>query len=130
MNKQMEEALNKLLYSNIVEIMEPLVLEELCNQIKELPIDNVECLQNIVDLIYNRAVDEPNFSKTAVLITRQLAGIKVSANNPDDSHKTVNFLEFMMQRSEMEFEKNWKNGKPFYRKLKDLVEDCTHFVSN
>lgn len=127
MNKQAEEAVNKVLYRNVLEIMEQ--LEKSCDQIKALPIDNAKRLQGIVDLIYNKAADEPNFSKTAAFMTLQLAGINVSANDPENTHKTYNFLEFIIEKCQMEFKKNWKDNKPLYKQMKYIANEFIDPVS-
>lgn len=56
----------------------PQKFETLIMQIKSLHIDTVERLQGVIDLVFEKAVDEPNFSIAYALMCKELALMQVS----------------------------------------------------
>ena len=55
----------------------PQKFETLVSQVRELQIDTEERLQGVIDLVFEKAVDEPNFSVAYALMCRELALMQV-----------------------------------------------------
>lgn len=82
----------------------PQKFSTLLNQIKTLPIDTTERLQGVIDLVFEKAVNEPNFSVAYALMCRELALMQVPVSA--ESKEFVNFRKLLVTRCQMEFEKN------------------------
>lgn len=99
----------------------PEKFEKLVGQVRELPIDNTERLQGVIDLVFEKAVDEPNFSVAYAYMCKELALIEVPTK---DQSEQVNFRKLIITRCQMEFEKNSQDEKAQNQKMKE-VEECT-----
>ena len=82
----------------------PQKFETLLSQIKELPIDTPERLQGVIDLVFEKAVDEPNFSVAYALMCREVALMQVPV--APNSTEYVNFRKLLVTRCQHEFEKS------------------------
>ncbi|XP_044267926.1 eukaryotic translation initiation factor 4 gamma 1-like isoform X3 [Tribolium madens] len=103
----------------------PQKFDTLVSQVRQLQIDTAERLQGVIDLVFEKAVDEPNFSVAYALMCRELALMQVPAtNSSDDKKEFVNFRKLLVTRCQIEFEKQSldENARP--QKLKE-IEDCT-----
>lgn len=56
----------------------PEKFDKLLNQVQDLTIDNEERLQGVIDLVFEKAVDEPNFSVAYANMCKELALMQVS----------------------------------------------------
>lgn len=56
----------------------PEKFDTLVKQVRTFPIDNIARLQGVMDLVFEKAVDEPNFAVGYALMCRELALINVS----------------------------------------------------
>lgn len=56
----------------------PQKFETLVGQVRDLDIDTAERLQGVIDLVFEKAVDEPNFSVAYALMCRELALMQVN----------------------------------------------------
>lgn len=75
-DKKTEELYKKV--RGVLNKLTPQKFETLLSQIKSLHIDTVERLQGVIDLVFEKAVDEPNFSVAYALMCKELALMQVS----------------------------------------------------
>lgn len=84
-------------------------VDELTEQVKSLNINSLGKLQGVVDLIFEKAVDEPNFAAIYAIMCRKLSGMRSNVVDIRQENKT-NFLTLLLARCEYEFEKTIVNG--------------------
>ncbi|XP_017771078.1 PREDICTED: eukaryotic translation initiation factor 4 gamma 3-like isoform X2 [Nicrophorus vespilloides] len=94
----------------------------LIDQIKSLPIDTTSRLQGVIDLVFEKAVDEPNFSVAYALMCKELALMEVPVS--PGSSECVNFRKLLITRCQVEFERNSYEETTRNEKLKEIGE-CT-----
>ncbi|CAH1972490.1 unnamed protein product [Acanthoscelides obtectus] len=103
----------------------PQKFDTLLSQIKGLKIDTAERLQGVIDLVFEKAVDEPNFSVAYALMCRELALMQVpTPNSTPENPEYVNFRKLLLTRCQMEFEKQSVDEGFRNEKLKQ-IEECT-----
>ncbi|XP_011306512.1 eukaryotic translation initiation factor 4 gamma 3 isoform X2 [Fopius arisanus] len=110
-----DEAKSQILYKKVRSVLNKLTPQKfntLVNQVRALEIDTQERLQGVIDLVFEKAVDEPNFSVAYALMCKELSGMKVSTGDKrvDESGKNleiyVDFRKLLLTRCQIEFEKN------------------------
>lgn len=57
--------------------MTPQKFQTLVEQVKELPIDTMKKLEGTINLIFEKAIDEPNFSVPYANMCKQLALVSI-----------------------------------------------------
>nr|XP_055053589.1 eukaryotic translation initiation factor 4 gamma 1-like [Misgurnus anguillicaudatus] len=107
--KRVRSVLNKLT---------PQMFQPLMKQVTELSIDTEERLKGVIDLIFEKAISEPNFSVAYANMCRCLMGLKVPTT--DKPGVTVNFRKLLLNRCQKEFEKDKDDDEIFEKKQKDL----------
>lgn len=113
----------------ILNKLTPQKFDTLLNQVRTLQIDTTERLQGVIDLVFEKAVDEPNFSVAYASLCRELALMQVPANaDKISATEYVNFRKLLVTRCQMEFEKNSVDEKDRNDKVIE-IENCTDPVS-
>ncbi|XP_051535237.1 eukaryotic translation initiation factor 4 gamma 1-like isoform X2 [Myxocyprinus asiaticus] len=107
--KRVRSVLNKLT---------PQMFQSLMKQVTELSIDTEERLKGVIDLIFEKAISEPNFSVAYANMCRCLIGLKVPTS--DKPGVTVNFRKLLLNRCQKEFEKDKDDDETFEKKQKEL----------
>ncbi|XP_030634609.1 eukaryotic translation initiation factor 4 gamma 1 [Chanos chanos] len=107
--KRVRSVLNKLT---------PQMFQPLMKQVTELTIDTEERLKGVIDLIFEKAISEPNFSVAYANMCRCLMGLKVPT--ADKPGATVNFRKLLLNRCQKEFEKDKDDDETFEKKQKEL----------
>ncbi|XP_029308570.1 eukaryotic translation initiation factor 4 gamma 1a isoform X2 [Cottoperca gobio] len=107
--KRLRSVLNKLT---------PQKFQELMKQVQELTIDTEERLKGAIDLIFEKAISEPNFSVAYANMCRCLMGLKVPTT--DKPGVFVNFRKLLLNRCQKEFEKDQDDDEIFERKQKEI----------
>ncbi|XP_018568899.1 eukaryotic translation initiation factor 4 gamma 1 isoform X2 [Anoplophora glabripennis] len=103
----------------------PQKFETLLSQIKSLHIETVERLQGVIDLVFEKAVDEPNFSIAYALMCKELALMQVpTIHNTEENPDFVNFRKLLITRCQVEFEKQSIDESVRNEKVKE-IEECT-----
>lgn len=75
--KKTEELYRKV--RGVLNKLTPQKFDTLLKQVKDLTIDTKERLQGVIDLVFEKAVDEPNFSHGYAAMCKQLAMMQVSS---------------------------------------------------
>ncbi|CAK9810287.1 Eukaryotic translation initiation factor 4 gamma 3 [Anthophora quadrimaculata] len=124
-----EEAKTEALYKRVRSVLNKLTPQKfntLVDQVRALNIDTPERLQGVIDLVFEKAVDEPSFSVAYALMCKELAvmGVSGANKNSDNQESSFNFKKLIIERCQKEFEKNPENELARASKLKE-IEECT-----
>lgn len=66
---------------SILNKLTPQKFQQLMKQVTELTIDTEERLKGVIDLIFEKAISEPNFSVAYANMCRCLTGVSVATHN-------------------------------------------------
>ncbi|KAF4111791.1 hypothetical protein G5714_006586 [Onychostoma macrolepis] len=102
--------------SSVLNKLTPQTFQSLMKQVTELTIDTEERLKGVVELIFEKAISEPNSSVVYANMCRCLMGLNVPTT--DKPGVTFNFRKLLLNRCQKEFEKD-KNDETF-EKQKEL----------
>uniref|UniRef100_A0A8C2EAD8 B box-type domain-containing protein n=1 Tax=Cyprinus carpio TaxID=7962 RepID=A0A8C2EAD8_CYPCA len=94
----------------------PQMFQPLMKQMMKLTIDTEERLKGVIDLIYEKAISEPNSSEACANMCRCLMGLKVPTT--EKPGETVNFRKLLLNRCQKEFEK--EKDDDTFEKQKEL----------
>nr|XP_046263507.1 eukaryotic translation initiation factor 4 gamma 1a isoform X3 [Scatophagus argus] len=103
---------------SILNKLTPQKFQELMKQVSDLMIDTEERLKGAIDLIFEKAISEPNFSVAYANMCRCLMGLKVPTS--DKPGLFVNFRKLLLNRCQKEFEKDQDDDEIFEKKQKEL----------
>ncbi|CAJ1066076.1 eukaryotic translation initiation factor 4 gamma 1-like isoform X4 [Xyrichtys novacula] len=103
---------------SILNKLTPQKFQQLMKQVTDLAIDTEERLKGVIDLIFEKAISEPDFSVAYANMCRCLSGLKVQAT--DKPGTTVNFRKLLLNRCQKEFEKDKDDDEIFEKKQKEL----------
>ncbi|XP_012737175.2 eukaryotic translation initiation factor 4 gamma 3 isoform X2 [Fundulus heteroclitus] len=103
---------------SILNKLTPQKFNQLMKQVTDLTIDTEERLKGVIDLVFEKAIDEPSFSVAYGQMCRCLATLKVQMT--DKPNSTVNFRKLLLNRCQKEFEKDKADDVVFERKQKEL----------
>ncbi|CAN2387968.1 Eukaryotic translation initiation factor 4 gamma 3 [Pristimantis euphronides] len=103
---------------SILNKLTPQMFNQLIKQVMDLTVDTEERLKGVIDLVFEKALDEPSFSVAYANMCRCLAALKVPM--ADKPGSTVNFRKLLLNRCQKEFEKDKADDDVFEKKQKDL----------
>ncbi|XP_030584963.1 eukaryotic translation initiation factor 4 gamma 3 isoform X2 [Archocentrus centrarchus] len=103
---------------SILNKLTPQKFNQLMKQVTDLTIDTEERLKGVIDLVFEKAIDEPSFSVAYGNMCRCLATLRVQMT--DKPNTTVNFRKLLLNRCQKEFEKDKVDDVVFERKQKEL----------
>uniref|UniRef100_H3A733 Eukaryotic translation initiation factor 4 gamma 1 n=1 Tax=Latimeria chalumnae TaxID=7897 RepID=H3A733_LATCH len=103
---------------SILNKLTPQMFQQLMKQVTELTIDTEERLKGVIDLVFEKAISEPNFSVAYANMCRCLMGLKVPTT--DKPGVTVNFRKVLLNRCQKEFEKDKDDDEVFEKKQKEM----------
>ncbi|KAL6431458.1 hypothetical protein ACFW04_007220 [Cataglyphis niger] len=118
-----EQTKTEALYKKVRSVLNKLTPQKfntLVEQVRSLEIDTPERLQGVINLVFEKAVDEPSFSVEYALMCKELGMMEVAGSNNQDS--SVNFKKLIITRCQKEFEKNPIDDVERKRKLKEIEE--------
>uniref|UniRef100_A0A8C5H6E8 Eukaryotic translation initiation factor 4 gamma 1-like n=1 Tax=Gouania willdenowi TaxID=441366 RepID=A0A8C5H6E8_GOUWI len=107
--KQVRSILNKLT---------PQKFQKLMKQVTELTIDTEERLKGVIDITFEKAISEPDFSVAYANMCRGLIGLKVQTKDKPGSE--ADFRKLLLNRCQKEFEKDKDDDEIFEKKQKEL----------
>ncbi|XP_047041267.1 eukaryotic translation initiation factor 4 gamma 3-like isoform X1 [Helicoverpa zea] len=102
-----EEARTQELYKKfrgILNKLTPQKFDTLLERVKTLEINNQKRLEGVIDLVFEKAIDEPNFSEAYAAMCNKLSVLKVPADNPTSPDKCVNFRALIINKCQNQFE--------------------------
>ncbi|KAF1670586.1 Eukaryotic translation initiation factor 4 gamma 1, partial [Pygoscelis papua] len=103
---------------SILNKLTPQMFQQLMKQVMELSIDTEERLKGVIDLVFEKAISEPNFSVAYANMCRCLMGLKVPTT--DKPAVTVNFRKLLLNRCQKEFEKDKDDDEIFEKRQKEM----------
>ncbi|XP_060749605.1 eukaryotic translation initiation factor 4 gamma 3 isoform X5 [Tachysurus vachellii] len=103
---------------SILNKLTPQMFSQLMKQVTDLTIDTEERLKGVIDLVFEKAIDEPSFSVAYGNMCSCLATLKVPM--ADKPNSTVNFRKLLLNRCQKEFEKDKVNDDVFEKKQREL----------
>uniref|UniRef100_A0AAY4EB52 Eukaryotic translation initiation factor 4 gamma 3-like n=1 Tax=Denticeps clupeoides TaxID=299321 RepID=A0AAY4EB52_9TELE len=103
---------------SILNKLTPQMFNQLMKQVTDLTIDTEERLKGVIDLVFEKAIDEPSFSVAYGNMCRCLATLKVPV--ADKPNSTVNFRKLLLNRCQKEFEKDKLDDDVFEKKQREL----------
>ncbi|XP_060766148.1 eukaryotic translation initiation factor 4 gamma 3 isoform X3 [Neoarius graeffei] len=110
---------------SILNKLTPQMFTQLMKQVTDLTINTEERLKGVIDLVFEKAIDEPSFSVAYANMCHCLATLKVPM--ADKPGTTVNFRKLLLNRCQKEFERDKMDDAVFERKQKEL--DCATSTS-
>ncbi|XP_006869839.1 PREDICTED: eukaryotic translation initiation factor 4 gamma 1 isoform X3 [Chrysochloris asiatica] len=108
---------------SILNKLTPQMFQQLMKQVTQLAIDTEERLKGVIDLIFEKAISEPNFSVAYANMCRCLMALKVPTT--EKPTVTVNFRKLLLNRCQKEFEKDKDDDEVFEKKQKEMDEAAT-----
>ncbi|KAL0277381.1 UNVERIFIED_CONTAM: hypothetical protein PYX00_004693 [Menopon gallinae] len=118
-----EEIKTEELYKRVRGVLNKLTPEKfstLVEQLKVLPIDNHERLQGVIDLVFEKAVDEPSFSVAYAQMCNSIQHIQITTDDDQGKKVVTTFKKLLITRCQMEFEKD--TSAEMKRKEEKLAE--------
>uniref|UniRef100_A0A672LCL5 Eukaryotic translation initiation factor 4 gamma 3-like n=1 Tax=Sinocyclocheilus grahami TaxID=75366 RepID=A0A672LCL5_SINGR len=103
---------------SILNKLTPQMFSQLMKQVTDLTIDTEERLKGVIDLVFEKAIDEPSFSVAYGNMCSCLATLKVPMT--DKPNSTVNFRKLLLNRCQKEFEKDKVDDDAFEKKHREL----------
>ncbi|XP_017305983.1 eukaryotic translation initiation factor 4 gamma 3 isoform X2 [Ictalurus punctatus] len=103
---------------SILNKLTPQMFSQLMKQVTDLTINTEERLKGVIDLVFEKAIDEPSFSVAYANMCHCLATLKVPM--ADKPGTTVNFRKLLLNRCQKEFERDKMDDVVFERKQKEL----------
>ncbi|XP_049769636.1 eukaryotic translation initiation factor 4 gamma 1-like isoform X3 [Schistocerca cancellata] len=100
----------------------PQKFHTLVQQVQALPIDNSERLHGVIDLVFEKAVDEPSYSVAYAQMCKVLSNMQVADGSKEGQPE--NFRKLLLSRCQHEFEKNTQADLKRDERLKE-IEQCT-----
>ncbi|CAH1130191.1 unnamed protein product [Ceutorhynchus assimilis] len=111
--KKVRSVLNKLT---------PQKFDTLVNQVRQLQIDNKDRLQGVIDLVFEKAIDEPSFSLAYAMMCKEIQSMQVSIG--EGEKKNLAFRTLLVTRCQIEFEKQSVDESGRDTKFQEM-EACT-----
>ncbi|XP_022832467.1 eukaryotic translation initiation factor 4 gamma 3-like isoform X5 [Spodoptera litura] len=91
-------------FRGILNKLTPQKFDTLLERVKTLEINNQKRLEGVIDLVFEKAIDEPNFSEAYAAMCHKLSVLKVPADNPTMPDKCVNFRALIINKCQNQFE--------------------------
>lgn len=115
------------LYKNVKDMLDeitPQVFEKVMHKLTQLPINTEERLKGVVDLLYEKAVDEPSFSKLWAHISKVCSRIEITKVENGQETEVTNFRKLIIDRCQTEFESSTSEMLDLQKWAEDII-NCT-----
>lgn len=106
-------------FRGILNKLTPQKFDTLLDKVKSLNINTQSRLEGVIDLIFEKAIDEPNFSEAYAAMCSKLSMLKVPADNAPD--QCVNFRMLIISRCQKQFVTD-KVDEQVLKLEKDIIE--------
>ncbi|XP_023948132.2 eukaryotic translation initiation factor 4 gamma 3 [Bicyclus anynana] len=107
-------------FRGILNKLTPQKFDTLLDKVKSLEITTQTRLEGVIDLVFEKAIEEPNFSEAYAVLCSKLSTLKVPCDNDPD--KCVNFRGLILSRCQNQF--MTKKTDEQVLKLEKELEDC------
>ncbi|XP_049884891.1 eukaryotic translation initiation factor 4 gamma 3-like isoform X2 [Pectinophora gossypiella] len=88
-------------FRGILNKLTPQKFDTLLDKVKTLEINTQKRLEGVIDLVFEKAIDEPNFSEAYAAMCNKLSMLKVPADNAPD--QCVNFRALIISKCQNQF---------------------------
>ncbi|XP_033113712.1 eukaryotic translation initiation factor 4 gamma 3-like isoform X2 [Anneissia japonica] len=105
-------------FTGILNKLTPQNFQKLTNQALELQINTEERLKGVIDLVFEKALSEPNFSVAYAHMCRMLSQIEVPI--ADKPGQLVQFRKLLLNRCQREFESESQDESLLKEKRKEI----------
>jgi translation initiation factor 4G len=112
-------------FRGILNKLTPQKYDDLLKQIMLLKVDTEDRLKRVLDLIFEKAVDEPAFCLQYANLCKHIANFKVNVNKGDNSSEEVKFQKLLLSKCQKEFEADVYASIEDLKERKQEVEECT-----
>ncbi|XP_039260449.2 eukaryotic translation initiation factor 4 gamma 3-like [Styela clava] len=109
----------------------PSTFPKLIKQVLEMKIDTERKLRGAIDLVFEKAIDEPNFCEVYANMCRQMTALRVAPELPQSQEQQpaqppppVEFRKLLLTKCQKEFEKN-KSDQEHLLEMKKKLEENT-----
>lgn len=99
----------------------PQNFEKISSEFLELKIDTEEKLRKLIELIFDKAVDEPAFCEQYAMLCKNMSGITIK----DDNGKSIKFNTLLLERCQTCFETD-KYKDINLAEREQAIEECTN----
>ncbi|XP_053509252.1 LOW QUALITY PROTEIN: eukaryotic translation initiation factor 4 gamma 1-like [Ictalurus furcatus] len=106
---------------SVLNKLTPQMFQQLMKQVTDLNIDTEERLKGVIDLIFKKAISEPNFSAAYTNVCRCLIALNVPTT--DKPGTTVTFRKLLLNRCQKEFGKDKDDDEIFEQKELDTATE-------
>ncbi|XP_073953864.1 eukaryotic translation initiation factor 4G1 isoform X3 [Choristoneura fumiferana] len=110
-------------FRGILNKLTPQKFDTLIEKVKNLEINNQKRLEGVIDLVFEKAIDEPNFSKAYAAMCNKLSMLKVPADNATTPDQCVNFRALIISKCQNQFVTEKVDEQVM--KLEKEIEECT-----
>ncbi|XP_039278675.1 eukaryotic translation initiation factor 4 gamma 1-like [Nilaparvata lugens] len=115
---------------SILNKLTPQKFDTLVSQVKILPIDTPERLEGVINLVFDKAIAEPGYSKAYAKMCKLVSNMEVkdlpnekNEKNGENEKKVV-FRKSLIMRCQLEFESNKKAELDSAKRLKE-IDECS-----
>ncbi|KOB76509.1 Eukaryotic translation initiation factor 4G [Operophtera brumata] len=106
-------------FRGILNKLTPQKFDTLLDKVKSLEINNQKRMEGVIDLLFEKAIEEPNFSEAYANMCQKLSVLKVpSDNNPEQQ---VNFRGLIISKCQNQFETG-KSDEQLMKMENELAE--------
>ncbi|KAG6449153.1 hypothetical protein O3G_MSEX005901 [Manduca sexta] len=110
-------------FRGILNKLTPQKFDTLLDKVKTLEINNQKRLEGVIDLVFEKAIDEPNFSEAYAAMCNKLSKLKVPADNPTTPDQCVNFRALIINKCQNQFVTDKVDAQVM--KLEKEIAECT-----
>ncbi|XP_052752668.1 eukaryotic translation initiation factor 4 gamma 3-like isoform X2 [Galleria mellonella] len=90
-------------FRGILNKLTPQKFDTLLEKVKTLEINNQTRLEGVIDLVFEKAIDEPNFSEAYAAMCNKLSMLKVPADKASTPDQCVNFRALIISKCQNQF---------------------------
>ncbi|XP_046395906.1 eukaryotic translation initiation factor 4 gamma 1-like isoform X2 [Ischnura elegans] len=110
----------------ILNKLTPQNFDKLVLQVLKLPINTMEKLKGVIDLVFDKAVDEPNFSVAYAELCHYLNSKNIGRQAQKSSEESnSDFRAILLRRCQTEFEKDKATGRGLTEKQKEIDKETS-----
>ncbi|XP_053624819.1 eukaryotic translation initiation factor 4 gamma 3-like isoform X2 [Plodia interpunctella] len=110
-------------FRGILNKLTPQKFDTLLDKVKTLDINNQKRLEGVIDLVFEKAIDEPNFSEAYAAMCNKLSTLKVPAHNASSPEQCVNFRGLIISKCQAQFIAEKVDEQIL--KLEKEISECT-----
>ena len=93
-------------FQGILNKLTPQKFQALAEKTLQLPINTEERLSGVIDKIFRKALEEPNFSVAYANLCRVMAPLKVETAGAEGKTNVITFRRKLLTKCQQEFEKD------------------------